>query len=147
MTQINPYLTFKNNCEEAFDFYREVFGGEFLGVMRMGDMQMPQPIPDEAKDLIMHIALPIGQGSILMGSDAPENCGGPEPFQRGNNMSIALAPDSKEDADRFHSRLSDGGRSDMPMSMAPWGDYFGMATDRYGIQWLINFSERSGQAS
>lgn len=143
MTAINPYLNFKNNCEEAFNFYRSVFGGEFTGILRMGDMDMGMPVPEEAKNLVMHVALPIDSGSTLMGSDAPEGMG--MPLTVGNNVSVAVAPDSEEDARRIFDGLSQGGTATMPIADAPWGDLFGMLTDKFGIQWLINY-ERSKQS-
>lgn len=136
MTAINPYLSFTNNCEEAFEFYRSVFGGEFAAVMRMTDIDCGVPVSPENEKLIMHIALPISEGSVLMGSDAPEGFG--PSLQMGNNFSVAVAPDSREEADRLHSGLSAGGTATMPMADAPWGDYFGMVTDKFGVQWLIN---------
>ncbi len=139
MTAINPYLTFKNNCEEAFEFYRSVFGGEFLGKMRMSDMDMGVPIPDEAKNLIMHVALPIGNGSTLMGSDAPDGFG--PPLNVGNNLSVAIAPDSEDEARRLFDGLSAGGSVMMPFEKAPWGDMFGMFTDKFGIQWMVNYGQ------
>jgi PhnB protein len=140
MAAINPYLTFKNNCEEAFEFYRSVFGGEFHGpgIARMGDMDCggDQPMPEAAKNLVMHVALPIGEGTILMGSDAPEGFG---PFLNvGNNISFAIKTDSVEESDRLFNGLSEGGSVTMPMADAPWGAYFGMFTDKFGINWMIN---------
>lgn len=139
MTAINPYLTFKDQCEEAFEFYRSVFGGEFMGgIMRMGDADMGQPIPDEAKNLVMHVALPIG-GNILMGSDAPEGFG--PPLQQGNNYSVAISPDTKEEADRLFKGLSEGGTVVMPLADAFWGGYFGMLSDKFGVQWMVNYDQ------
>jgi PhnB protein len=136
MTAVNPYLTFTNNCEEAFEFYRSVFGGEFAAVLRMTDIDCGVPVSAQNEKLIMHIALPISEGSVLMGSDAPEGFG--PPLQMGNNFSVAVAPDTREEADRLHAGLSAGGAATMPMADAPWGDYFGMVTDKFGVQWLIN---------
>jgi PhnB protein len=140
MTSINPYINFKGNCEEAFEFYRSVFGGEFMGErMTYGGVgDIGQPVPDAAKDKIMHMALPIGD-SVLMGSDAVEGFGPPVVF--GTNFSVAIAPDSKEDADRFFKDLSAGGQPSMPMADAFWGGYFGMLTDKFGVQWLINYDQ------
>ena len=146
MPAINPYLTFKNNCEEAFEFYRSVFGREFQGpgIMRMGDMPGGEhPMPDEAKNLVMHVALPIGEGTILMGSDAPEGFG--PPLNIGNNISVAIKTDSVEESDRLFNGLSQGGSVTMPMADAPWGAYFGMFTDKFGINWMINHDRDNRQ--
>ena len=136
MTTINPYLTFKDNCEEAFEFYRSIFGGEFATIMRMGDMDMGQPVPDAAKNLVMHVALPISDGNVLMGSDAPEGFG--PPLSVGNNLSVAIGLSDRAEADRLYNGLSAGGNPTVPMSDAPWGDYFGMFNDKFGVQWMIN---------
>jgi PhnB protein len=140
MPQINPYLTFKSNCEEAFNFYRSVFGGEFVTMVRMGDMDMGMPVPDADKNLVMHVALPIG-GNALMGSDSPEGFGAP-PLNVGNNFSVSVSADSKEDADRIYGGLSAGGHATMPMADAPWGSYFGMLTDKFQVQWMVSFDQR-----
>jgi PhnB protein len=144
MAAINPYLTFKNNCEEAFEFYRSVFGGEFHGpgIMRMGDMDTGQPVPEDAKNLVMHVTLPIGEGTVLMGSDAPDGFG--PPLNVGNNISIAIKTDSAEEADRLFAGLSDGGNVTMPMADAFWGAYFGMFTDKFGINWMVNYDRPQG---
>jgi PhnB protein len=139
MTSINPYLTFNGNCEEAFEFYRSVFGGEFATVMRMGDMDMGQPVPEAAKNLVMHVALPISEGNVLMGSDTAE--GFSPPTTIGNNYSVAIGLSDRGEADRLYNGLSAGGKTTMPMADAPWGDYFGMFTDKFGIPWMINCSK------
>jgi len=135
MATINPYLTFKGNCEEAFEFYRSVFGGEFATVMRMGDAT-GMPVPEEAKNKIMHIALPIGDSAVLMGSDSGEGFG--PPVNVGNNYSVAIGAKGKEESDRLFNGLSAGGHVTMPMADAFWGGYFGMLTDKFGFQWMIN---------
>ena len=115
MATINPYLSFKDNCETAFEHYRSVFGGEFEVVMRVKDLDMGIPVPDGAADLILHMALPIG-GNILMGSDCPEGFG--PPLQPGNNFSVSVSAESKEEADRVYNELSAGGVAAMPMGRA-----------------------------
>jgi PhnB protein len=140
MTQINPYLSFKNTCEEAFNLYKSVFGGEFQMVARMTDIDMGMPIPEGSENLIMHISYPIG-GNILMGSDCPEGWG--PKLEVGNNYSVSVTVDSKEEADRVHKGLSEGGTVTMPMDNAPWGSYFGMITDKFGVNWMISFDQRS----
>jgi PhnB protein len=137
MANINPYLTFTDNCEEAFNFYKAAFGGEFQMISRFGDMPGEHMAPgDENK--IMHVALPIGKGSILMGSDTGTGWGA---ITQGNNFSIAIGADSKDEADQLFDALSAGGKVTMPMDIAPWGDYFGMLTDKFGINWMVSQSE------
>jgi len=140
MPKMNPYLNFKDSCEEAFEFYRSVFGGEFMMLMRMGDTDMGMPVPDEAKNLIMHVSLPIGD-NILMGSDAPDGlC--PTPLTAGNNFSVSISAESREDADRIYNGLSADGTSAMPMQEMFWGSYWGMLTDKFGINWMVEHSEQ-----
>lgn len=135
MASINPYITFKDNCREAFEFYRSVLGGDFANLMTMGDTQADCPMPEGTENLIMHVALPYGD-SMLMGSDSPEGFG--PPLSMGNNITVAIAADSREEADRIYAGLSNGGDQTMPMADAFWGDYFGMLTDKFGINWMIN---------
>ena len=141
MTAINPYLTFDGNCEEAFDFYKSVFGGEFPAVMRFGEMpgcdEMQLSEGDKSK--IMHVALPISDGSVLMGSDSMEGMG--PGLTVGNNFGIAIAPGSKEEADKLFTGLSEGGMVTMPLADAFWGGYFGMFTDKFGIHWMVNYDQ------
>ncbi|MYA02229.1 MAG: VOC family protein [Chloroflexi bacterium] len=133
---LNTYLTFENNCREAFEFYRSVFGGDFSEWQTFGDGPPDMGIPDEAKQLVMHVSLPIGD-SILMGSDS-NPAFGPGPVMV-TNFSISYVPDSRQDADEKFAALSDGGEASMPMSEMFWGAYFGTCTDRFGIAWMINF--------
>lgn len=135
MATINPYLTFNGNCEEAFEFYRSVFGGEFATVMRMGDVE-GMPVPDDAKDKVMHVALPIGEIAILMGSDTVEGLG--PSVTIGNNFGVAIGTKEKIEADRLFNGLSAGGTVTMPMADAFWGGYFGMFTDKFGVNWMVN---------
>ena len=141
MARINPYLNFNGNTEEAFNFYKSVFGGEFAAVMRFGDSpgcdQMP--IAEGDKDKIMHIALPIGNDNVLMATDALESMG--QKLTEGNNFSITISPDSKEDADNLFQGLAEGGKVEMPLADAFWGAYFGMLEDKFGIRWMINYDE------
>ena len=135
MATINPYLSFSDNCEEVFEFYRSVFGGDFLTVMRFKDM--PSPSMDESEaEKIMHVALPIGHGTTLMGSDTPAAVGS---VITGNNFSISIGTDSQEEATRLFNKLSAGGQTTMPLDKAPWGAYFGMLTDKFGIQWMVSY--------
>ena len=135
MLTLNPNVMFKGNCEQAFDFYQTVFGGELSPKMRWGDYKEPEmEVPESAKHLIMHVSLPVGE-STLMGGDALEN----SPFSTtfGNNFTINIGTKSKEEADNLFNRLSQGGKVMMPMDIAFWGDYFGMFTDQFGIQWQV----------
>lgn len=134
MNKLNPYLNFQGNTEEAFNFYRSVFGGEFEGgIKRFRDMP-GNDLPEEDQDKIMHIALPVGS-SHLMGTDALESLGQKVNF--GNNSYICIQPDSKEEADRIFKALSEGGEIEMPLEDQEWGDYFGSFTDKFGVQWMI----------
>jgi PhnB protein len=139
MTTVNTYLTFNGNCKEAFDFYRSVFGGDFGYVGTFGEMPSQEgvpSIPDKMKDRIMHISLPISQETALMGSDT----GGEwtQDIKQGNNFTISVNTDSTEEADKIFTALSDGGRITMPLEKTFWESYFGMLTDRFGINWMVN---------
>ena len=141
MARVNTYLNFKRNTEEAFNFYKQVFGGDFEGeISRFGDIPPHEgvpPIADEDKNLVMHIALPIFGGHLLMGTDAPESMG--MTLVEGNNVHISLEPDSRSEAERLFKALSAGGKVTMDLQDAFWGAYFGSCVDKYGIQWMVNF--------
>jgi PhnB protein len=138
MPAIHSYLLFRGNCEEAFAHYRSVFGGEFEMVIRFKDMPMgDEPLPDELSNLIMHIGLPLGNGHMLLGSDCPPSWA--DKYKQGNNVNLSLLVNSREEADRFHKGLSEGGTVKEPMADAPWGDYFGMLTDKFGIEWMVSY--------
>jgi PhnB protein len=142
MAQINPYLTFNGNCEEAFTFYKSVFGGEFTFIGRFGDMPPQEGAPamsPEVANLVMHVSLPIGGETILFGSDASEAFGQVATF--GSNISISINTSSTKEADTLYNGLSAGGKQTMPMNKTFWGAYFGMFTDKFGIHWMINFDE------
>lgn len=139
MATINPYLNFAGNTEDAFTFYKSVFGGEFLTVQRFKDTPEADRVPDHEKNMIMHIALPIGKGNILMGTDALESMG--HKITRGNNYHISVSADSKEEAARHFKGLAEGGTIVIPFEKAFWGAYFGMLTDKFGTQWMVNFDE------
>jgi len=141
MATVNPYLNFAGNTEEAFLFYKSVFGGEFLAQQRFKDTPEAGRLPEGDRDKIMHIALPIGNGNILMATDALESMG--HQLTVGNNFSLSVNAESKEEADRLYNNLSEGGKATMPMQQAFWGSYFGMLTDRFGIQWMVSFDEKS----
>ena len=140
MAKINPYITFDGNCEEAFNFYKSVFGGEFVFFGRFSEMPENLGIGEDEKNKIMHVSLPIGNGeTILMGSDKGENMG--LPHNVGNNFSMSIGSDSKEEAEQLFSALAEGGNITMPMSNTFWGSYFGTLTDKYGIQWMVSFGQ------
>lgn len=138
MTKINTYLNFAGNAQEAFNFYKSVFGGKFTSLVRFKDMPMEgTKISKEDENKIMHISLPIGN-DVLMASDAPESMGFKVNF--GNYSYISVHPDSKEEADRIFQALSAGGTMEMPIADQPWGDYYGSFKDKFGVQWMVNFS-------
>lgn len=138
MASINPYLNFNLNSEEVFTFYKSVFGGEFSTFQRFGDVpEMSVNLNDTEKNGMMHIALPIGNGSVLMASDVLPSHGHAK--AEGNNFSISLQADSKEEADKLFSGLSEGGAIEMPLTDTFWNAYFGMFRDKFGIRWMINY--------
>lgn len=140
MATINPYINFNGNAEEAFTFYKSVFGGEFTTVVRFKDMESPefQVAQNEANN-IMHIALPIGQ-NVLMGNDVPEFMG--RTNENENRSKISINCKNKEEADRIFNGLSVGGKIEFPMDESPWGSYFGMFRDKYGIEWMVDFNKK-----
>jgi len=142
MATISPYLTFAGTCEEAFNFYKSVFGGEFAFIGKFGEMPqqdgMP-PVPESEKNKIMHVSLPISAETNLMGSDSSEAFG--KATVVGNNFSISINAAGREEADKLFAGLSAGGTVTMPMAVTFWGAYFGMLTDKFNIQWMINVDE------
>jgi len=137
MATVNPYLNFRGNTEEAFNFYKSVFGTEFRFVLKFKDTPDGDKMSDEDKEKIMHISLPVGDNMVLMGTDSLESAG--HTFNAGNNFSLAIAPASEEEADKLFNALSAGGTITMPLSKVFWGAYFGMLTDKFGTQWMVNF--------
>ena len=138
MTTVNPYLIFNGQCEEAFLFYKSVFGGEFAKVMRFKDLASDDfPVSEKEANKIMHIALPIGK-NVLMANDVPEFMG--RTNENENRSKIAISAESKEEADKLFNGLSAGGQIEMPIADSPWGSYFGMFRDKYGIEWMIDFN-------
>jgi PhnB protein len=144
MAKVSTYLNFSRNTEEAFNFYKSVFGGEFQGnIMRMGDGPAPEgmpPLAEADKKLIIHIALPILGGHVLMGTDAPESMGFKLSF--GNTMHINLEPDTRKETKRLFDGLAAGGNVTMELQDMFWGDYFGTCTDKFGVQWMFNCTEK-----
>ncbi|AQX05496.1 VOC family protein [Elizabethkingia meningoseptica] len=142
MPKLNPYLNFDGKAEEAFNFYKSVFGGEFLGeVHKMGNAPGTENLSEEAKNRVMHIALPVG-GDLLMASDIVPEFG--QSLQLGNNNYVSIFPDSREEADRLFKGLSEGGTIEMPLEDQFWGDYFGCFTDKFDVKWMINYSNDRG---
>ncbi len=138
MTTVNVYLTFNGNCMEAFEFYRSVFGGEFPYVGRYGEMppQAGMTIADDLKDKIMHISLPVSNETMLMGSDAGGEWA--PNLKQGNNFSISVNTKDTGEATRIFNALAEGGKITMPLNKTFWESYFGMLTDRFGINWMVN---------
>ena len=140
MALINPHLNYNGNAEEAFNFYKSVFGGEFVKIMRFKDIASPEfPVAENEANKIMHIALPIGN-NILMANDVPESMG--RTNENENRSKISISAESKEEADKLFSGLSAGGQIEMPISDSPWGSYFGMFRDKYGIEWMVDFDPK-----
>ena len=140
MAQINPYINFNGNTEEAFNFYKSVFGGEFEMIIRFKDMPNPEiPISENEADKIMHIALPIGK-NVLMGNDVPEFMG--KVNENENRSKIAVSAESKEEANNIFNKLSECGNIEVQIAESPWGSYFGMFRDKYGIEWTVDFDPK-----
>lgn len=144
MSRVSTYLNFSRNTEEAFNFYKSVFGSEFTGdIARFGDIppsdDMPH-IPEEDKNLVMHIALPILGGHVLMGTDAPESMG--FRVNPGNNVYINLEPDTREETRRLFYALAAGGKIEQDLQDMFWGDYYGSCKDKFGVQWMFNCTEK-----
>jgi len=140
MAQINPHINFNGNAEEAFTFYKSVFGGEFAIIMRFRDISSPEIQASENEaNKIMHIALPIGK-NILMGNDVPEIMG--RTNENENRSKISISVESKEEADQLFNGLSAGGQIEVQIGDSPWGSYFGMFRDKYGIEWMVDFDPK-----
>ena len=137
MANINPHINFNGNAEEAFNFYKSVFGGEFTKIIRFKDLASDEfQVPENEADKIMHIVLPIGN-TVLMANDVPEIMG--RTNENENRSKIVITAESKEEADKIFNGLSVGGQIEMPISDSPWGTYFGMFRDKYGIEWMVDF--------
>ncbi len=141
MASINPHVNFNGNAEEAFTFYKSVFGGEFAKIIRFKELSSPEmPIAEKEENKIMHIALPIGN-SVLMANDVPDFLG--RVNENENRSKIFVTAESKEEADKLFNGLSAGGTVEMPIDESPWGSYFAMFRDKYGIEWMIEFDAKS----
>ncbi len=142
MALINPHINFNGNAEEAFSFYKSVFGGEFTKIIRFKDLASDEfPVAKKEENKIMHITLPIGKGSMLMANDVPEIFG--RTNENENRSKIVITAESKEEADKLFSGLSSGGQIEGPIGDSPWGSYFGCFRDKYGIEWIVEFDPKS----
>lgn len=144
MPTINPYLTFLGDCEEAFNFYKKVFKKEFTHISYFRDMPQDEDnqMPKEQLDRVMHVSLPMSEETVLMGSDTGGEWA--DNTLIGNNISISITTKTKEEADRIFGELSEGGKVTMPLENTFWGDYFGMCTDRFNINWMMSWNENAG---
>ena len=142
MAQINPYIMFNGNTEEAFNFYKSVFGGEFAMVIRFKDLPNDpnNKWTESEANKIMHIALPIGKSDVLMANDVPISMG--QVNENENRSKISISAESKEEADKLFNGLSAGGQIEVPIGDSPWGSYFGMFRDKYGIEWMVDFDPK-----
>jgi PhnB protein len=136
---VNPYLNFEGNTEEAFEFYRSVFGGEFAGLIRFRDFPgNPMGVPDEELDRIAHMALPLGEGNLLMGTDII--CAWADDFKMGNHSHIHLDVASAGEAERLFGALGEGGHATMPLQRTEWAELYGNLVDRFGVQWMVSYT-------
>lgn len=141
MSTLHPWINFNGNAEEAFTFYKSVFGGEFSKIVRFKDLATAEyPIPEKEANKIMQIVLPIGPGSVLIANDVPEIMG--QVNERENRSKIVVSAESKEEADRLFTGLSAGGEVEGPIGDSPWGTYAGAFRDKYGIEWIIEFAAK-----
>lgn len=140
MTIINPWINFNGNAEEAFTFYKSVFGGKFKNIIRLKDIASPDfPVAETDENKMMRISLPIGKDNVLIANDIPAFMG--KVNENENRSKISISTESKEEAERLFNGLSLGGTVEVPMSDSPWGTYFGMFRDKYGIEWIIEFTK------
>jgi len=140
MALINPYINFNGNAEEAFNFYKSVFGGEFARIIRFNEMSSPDfQVTEHEAQKIMHIALPIGN-NVLMANDVPEHMG--RVNENENRSKISISAESREEADKLFSGISSGGNIEVPIGDSPWGSYFGMFRDKFGIEWMVDFDPK-----
>ena len=142
MAHINPYIMFNGNTEEAFTFYKSVFGGEFAMVVRFKDLPSDpnNKWSESEENKIMHIALPVGKNCLLMANDVPESMG--RVNENENRSKISINAESKEEADKLYNGLSAGGQVEVPIGNSPWGSYFGMFRDKYGIEWMVDYDPK-----
>jgi PhnB protein len=137
MATINPYLNFLGNTEKAMNFYKSVFGGEFKIFQRYRDIPGGEKMSDEDQEKIMHISLPLSKSNVLMATDALESMG--QPLNMGNNFYLSVSTENEKEADRIFAALTEGGQVKLAMNKAFWGAYFGMLTDKFGVQWMVSY--------
>jgi PhnB protein len=137
MATINPYLNFNGNTEEAFNFYKQVFGGEFTSLQRIKETPMAAQFPASEQNRLMHVSLPIGKGNVLMASDILESMG--HKLTNGNNYHISVSTESEAETTRLFNALSAGGKVTMPLEKTFWGSFFGMCIDKFGVQWMVSY--------
>jgi PhnB protein len=143
MAAFNIYLNFPGNTEAAFNFYKSILGGEFATIMRFKDSPGCEEMPSDQQNMIMHIALPVGKGNMLMGTDSVDGMG--SKLVVGNNVSITVNPESEAETHKLFDGLAAGGTVLVPLNKAFWGGYFGMLVDKFGIQWMFNYDEKQNQ--
>lgn len=142
MKSINPWINFNGNAEEAFTFYKSVFGGEFKKIVRFKDLAGPEfPVADKEANKVMYIALPVGKNNVLVANDVPESMG--RTNENENRSKILVSAESREEADKIFNGLSAGGNVEGPIGDTPWGSYAGMFRDKYGIEWIVEFAPHS----
>jgi PhnB protein len=142
MKSINPWINFNGNAEEAFTFYKSVFGGEFKKIVRFKDLAGPEfPVADKEANKVMYIALPVGKNNVLVANDVPEGMG--RTNENENRSKILVSVESREEADKIFNGLSAGGNVEGPIGDTPWGSYAGMFRDKYGIEWIVEFAPQS----
>jgi PhnB protein len=139
MKTVNPYLNFPGTTEQAFNFYKSIFGGEFSSIQRFKDTPEANRVPASDADKIMHISLPIGKGNVLMATDALDSMG--HHFTPGNNFHLTIETDTEDEANKLFNSLSAGGKVTMPLAKTFWGSYFGMLNDKFGVQWMISYTQ------
>ena len=141
---LTAYITFKDNTEEAFNFYKSVFGGKFAKIIRFKDLASPEfPVAEKEENKIMHIALPIGKSNMLMANDVPEIMG--KTNENENRSKIVITAENKEEADKLFNGLSVGGQIEGPIGDSGWGSYFGCFRDKYGIEWIVEFDPKNSR--
>jgi PhnB protein len=138
MTRFSPYLNFNGTTEQAFNFYKSIFGKEISFIQRFKDTPEGHKLSKEEGNMIMHISMPLNDNFLLLGTDALESMG--QHLVMGNNFSICIEPESQEEADTLFKKLSEGGKVEMPLQKMFWGAYYGMLTDKFGLQWMINYT-------
>ena len=145
MARINPHINFNGNAEKAFTFYKSVFGGEFTKIIRFKDLSSPEfPVAENDSNKIMYIGLPIGK-NVLMANDVPESMG--HVNENENRSKISISTENREEANQLFNGLSVDGQIEMPIADSPWGSYFGLFRDQFGIEWMVEFDEQKNNVN